>query len=236
MQSPYLSVIIPAYNEEKRIANTLESVIKYLSGKEFTYEILVVNDGSEDNTAGVVTEISTKDSSICLLSNPLNLGKGAAVKTGMLAASGKFRLFMDADDSTEIGHFDLMVPLLEKGTGVVIGSRRIEGAVIEIHQNWIRENLGRLFNLLVRFITGLPYNDTQAGFKAFSSVAADSIFKELKISGWAFDIEILVIARKRAIEIREIPLTWKNSPVSHVKFSGMIKMLIDVIRIKYNFK
>jgi dolichyl-phosphate beta-glucosyltransferase len=227
---PYLSVIIPAFNEEHIIRSTLENVIEYLTEQKFDYEVIVVNDGSSDSTANI--SLSSK---VKLKNIEENTGKGWAVKKGMLSAKGRYRLFMDADNSTSIEHFELMKPILESGSEIIIGSRRVKGAKIAVHQSWLRENLGRVFNLVVRIVNGLPYRDTQAGFKLFSNKAAEKIFKLQTLSGWAFDIELLLIANKLGYEIQQIPIIWKNESISHVRFSGMIKMLIDVLRIRINF-
>ncbi|NIP38253.1 MAG: glycosyltransferase family 2 protein [Candidatus Dadabacteria bacterium] len=229
---PYLSVVIPAYNEQEVIGSTLENVLEYLEGQSFGYEVVVVNDGSTDGTADIVSEFIPANSRIKLLNTEKNSGKGWTVKMGMLEAAGRYRLFMDADNSTSIDHFELMKPILQSGAGIIIGSRRVKGGKIAVHQHWIRENLGRVFNLAVRIINGLPYSDTQAGFKLFSGNAADKIFDLQTLPGWAFDIEILLIARALGYEVRQIPITWKNHSDSRVRFSGMIKMLIDLFKLR----
>ena len=230
---PYLSVIIPAFNEESIIRTTLENVLEYLTAQKFHYEVIVVNDGSSDSTANIVSEFTSLNSKVKLYNIEENTGKGWAVKKGMLGAKGRYRLFMDADNSTSIDHFELMKPILESGAEIIIGSRRVKGAKIAVHQTWLRENLGRVFNLAVRTINGLPYNDTQAGFKVFSNTAAEKIFKLQTLSGWAFDIELLLLGKNLGYEIQEVPITWKNDSNSHVRFSGMMKMLIDVLKIRF---
>ncbi len=229
---PYLSVIIPAYNEEKNIKPTLENVLAYLTAQKFHYEVIVVNDGSSDSTANIVSEFTSLNSKVKLNNIEENTGKGWAVKMGMLAAKGRYRLFMDADNSTSIEHFELMKPILESGSEIIIGSRRVRGAKIAVHQTWLRETLGRVFNLAVRTIKGLLYSDTQAGFKVFSNTAAEKIFKLQTLSGWAFDIELLLLAKNLGYEIREVPIIWKNDSNSRVRFSGMIKMIYDIMRMR----
>jgi len=232
---PFLSVIIPAFNEENIIRATLENVFEYLTQQKFDYEVIVVNDGSSDSTSDIITELTSHHSNLKLINLEKNMGKGCAVKMGMLAAKGRYRLFMDADNSTSIEHFELMKPILESGSEIIIGSRRVKGAKIAVHQSWLRENSGRLFNFTVRIINGLPYSDTQAGFKVFSNAAAEKIFKLQSLSGWAFDIELLLLANKLGYKIREVPIIWKNNSNSRVRFSGMIKMLIDVLRLRVKF-
>lgn len=229
-----LSVIIPAYNEEHRIEKTLRSVDAYLSRQPYSYEVIVVNDGSTDRTAEVVRGLVPLINNLRLIDNAENRGKGAAVKQGMLEAEGAIRLFMDADNSTSIEHIERMLPEFEAGYEVVIGSRRVPGAVIAVHQNIIRETLGRVFNFIVRLIAGLPMRDTQAGFKAFTSRAAKEIFSRQTIMGFSFDVEVLVVARQLGFGVKEVPITWVNDPATTVKFKSMIKMLVDVMRIRVN--
>jgi dolichyl-phosphate beta-glucosyltransferase len=229
-----LSVIIPAYNEESRIYRTLKSVNEYLSKQPYEYEIIVVNDGSKDKTADIVRDAQKEIQNLRLIDNSENRGKGAAVNQGIMSARGKIRLFMDADNSTTIDHIERMFPEFDAGYDVVVGSRRVRGAKIAVHQNIIRESLGRIFNLIVRIITDLPQKDTQAGFKAFSEKASIEIFPRQTVWRWAFDVELLVIARNLGFKIKEIPITWVNDPKTHVKLSGMINMLIEVIKIRLN--
>lgn len=230
----YLSVIIPAYNEEDRIEKILRALDGYLASQEYSYEIIVVNDGSKDGTAEVVQGLVPYIKNLRLLDNRENHGKGWVVRQGLLEARGDLRLFTDADNSTSIDHVERMLPEFQKGYEVVIGSRRVPGAVIARHQNFIRENLGRIFNIIVRILSGLPMEDTQAGFKAFTSRAAKEIFSRQTIWRWAFDVEILVIARRFGFKIKEVPITWINDPKSHVKFSGMVKMLLEVLTVRGN--
>ncbi len=242
MNELFLSVVIPAYNEEDRIEKTLRRVDAYLKSQTYSYEIIVVNDGSKDSTAEKVRQAFSQLPHLRLIDNKENHGKGWVVKQGMLEAKGQIRLFMDADNSTAIDQVERMLPYFSAYGGspeggreaydVVFGSRRAKGAVIAIHQAWWRENLGRVFNLLMRLIAWLPYSDTQAGFKAFTSEAAEAIFSRQTIWRWAFDVEVLVIARALGFKIKEVPITWVNDPKSHVKFSGMVKMLFEVIKIR----
>lgn len=232
--SVYLSVVIPAYNEEDRIARTLQAVDDYLAKQSYGYEIIVVNDGSTDRTAQIVRGLLPLIRHLRLIDNAENRGKGAAVKQGMLEAQGEIRLFMDADNSTSVDQIERMLPEFAAGFEVVIGSRRVPGAVIAVHQHFIRESIGRIFNLIVRILAGLPMKDTQAGFKAFSARAAKEIFSRQTIWRWAFDVELLAIARHHGFKVKEVPITWVNDPKSHVKFGGMIRMLFEVLKVRWN--
>ena len=232
----YLSVIIPAYNEEKRLPKTLEEIDNYLRRQSYDYEIVVVNDGSKDLTAEAVRGMSSVIKNLKLIDNKINQGKGAVVRQGMVEAKGEYRLFTDADNSTSIDQIEKMWPEFEKGFDIVIGSRDIKGAVLDPPQPFLRNViLGEGFKLYRKFIIGLwKIQDTQCGFKAFSKKAAENIFPKCKINRFAFDPEILVVAKKLGYKIKEIPVYWKNDPESKVKFNSMVKMAIDLLKIKWN--
>lgn len=235
MPQPYLSVIIPAYNEEKRLPKTLEEIDKYLSKQDYDYEILVVNDGSKDRTAQVTREMMPKIKNLKLIDNKENNGKGYVVRQGMLEAKGEYRLFTDADNSTSIDQVEKMWPYFKSGYDIVIGSRDIKGAVIAVPQSWIRRRIGDIFNLMVQIICGLwGIWDTQCGFKGFTQRAVEAIFPRCKISRFAFDPEILVIAKKLDYNIKEIPIIWINAPDSTVKIKSMVKMGLDLTKIRWN--
>ena len=229
-----LSVIIPAYNEERRIGQTLLSVSEYLKKQPYNYEILVVNDGSKDGTANVVLNLKSEILNLALLDNKQNHGKGWATKQGMLAATGDVRLFMDADNSTKIEEAAKMLPLFERGSDIVIGSRRIAGSVIAARQPWIRDFLGGIFRLIVHTLVDVGVADSQCGFKAFSARAAEQIFPRQTIFRWAFDVEILALARKFKFKIQEVAITWVNGAESRVKLSGEINMLLEILKIRWN--
>lgn len=235
MSEIHLSVVIPAYNEEKRLPKTLKEVDAYLKRQNYTYEILVVNDGSSDSTAEVVRSLSSEIAHLRLVDSKENHGKGYAVRQGMLEAKGEYRVFMDADNATSIDHVERMWPEFEKGRQVIIGSRDLKGAVRTVRQVWWRERLGDIFNLIVQVMSGLwGIWDTQCGFKGFTEKAVQDIFPKAEINRWAFDPEILVIARKAGYKITEIPVTWINDPYSQVRFSGMVKMILEVLQIRIN--
>jgi dolichyl-phosphate beta-glucosyltransferase len=231
----YLSVIIPAYNEENRLPKTLRKVHEYLSKQSYDYEILVVNDGSKDRTGEVVENLKYEMRNLKLIDNKKNCGKGCVVRQGMLQAQGEYRVFMDADNATSVDHIEKMIPYFQQGHSVVIGSRDMQGAIIAVPQSWVRRRLGDVFNLIVQIIAGLwGVWDTQCGFKGFTAKSAQDIFSRTTIDRWAFDVEALVIAKKLGYKIKEVPVTWINDPESKVKLKGMIKMLLEVAKIRGN--
>ncbi|MCK4781965.1 glycosyltransferase family 2 protein [Candidatus Parcubacteria bacterium] len=231
----YLSIIVPAYNEEKRITKTLKEIDKYLSKQSYDYEILVVSDGSKDKTAEVVKGLEPEIKCLRLIDNKENHGKGYVVRQGMLEAKGDYRIFTDADNSTSIDQIEKIFSEFKKGQEVVIGSRDIKGAVIAVPQTWWRIMLGNVFNLIVQVISGLfGIWDTQCGFKGFTAKAVKNIFSKAVINRFAFDVEILAIAKKMGYKIKEIPVTWINDTESKVGFKSMIKMLIEVFEIRWN--
>ncbi len=236
MPEIHLSVIIPAYDEEKRLPKTLEDIDKYLSKQNYDYEILVVNDGSKDKTVKVAESLASKIKNLKVTGYKKNQGKGYAVRFGMLAAIGDYRLFTDADNSTSIDQIEKIWPWFDKNFDIVIGSRDVKGAVLSPSQPWLRKIiLGEGFKLYRKVIVDLwKIEDTQCGFKCFNRKAAEEIFPKARISRFAFDPEILVIAKNLGYKIKEIPVYWKNDPESKVKFKSMLKMARDLIIIKLN--
>lgn len=229
-----LSVIIPAFNEEKRLPKTLEEIDKYLSKQNFEYEIIVVNDGSKDKTREVVREKMAKIKNLKLIDNKENQGKGAVVRQGMLEAKGEFRLFTDADNSTSIDQIEKMWPEFEKGFDIVIGSREIKGAILDPPQNLFRRFVGEGFKIFRKIVLGLwEIQDTQCGFKCFTKKAAEDIFPRCQINRFAFDPEILLIGKKLGYKIKEVPVYWRNDPESKVKFKAIFNMALDLLRIKW---
>jgi len=232
----YLSVVIPVYNEEKRLPKTLEEIDKYLRKQSYQYEIIVVNDGSKDRTVEVARDLIPKIKNLKVTGYEKNRGKGYAVRFGMQKAQGEVRLFTDADNSTSIDHLEKMWPYFKGGYDVIIGSRDIKGAVLDPPQPWIRKLiLGEGFKLYRKIIIGLwGIEDTQCGFKCFTKKATENIFPRCRINRFAFDPEILVIAQKLGYKIKEIPAYWKNDPESKVKFKSIIKMGFDLLKIRWN--
>lgn len=228
-----LSVIIPAYNEEDRLPATLSDAHAWLaaySGK--TFEILVVDDGSTDNTCNKVRGLMSYMPELKLVQQPVNRGKGAAVRRGMLEARGDVRLFMDADHSTHISEIEKVFPAIQAGADVVAASRQHPESNIHQHQSWLRENMGKSFNLLMRTMVGLDMQDTQCGFKAFTAPAAEAIFNRQKLDGFSFDVEILYLAHKLGLKTVEIPVRWVNEPNSKVSMRAGAAAFADILRIR----
>jgi len=235
---PYLSVIIPAFNEEKTLSQTLEEVNNYLKKKNYSFEILVVNDGSKDKTASLVRELASKIENLRLIDNKENQGKGAVVKQGMLAALGQYRLFMDADNSTTIDHLEKVWPKFQEGFEVVIGtrdSRDHKEAKQLIKQPFWKIFLGDIGNLIIQILLVPGIWDTQCGFKCFSEKAAKDLFSRTVVKRWSFDVEVLALARKLGYKIALIPVTWINKPDSRVKLSSYFHFLWEVLNTKIRF-
>lgn len=230
----FLSVVIPAYNEEQRLPNTLKAVLHYLKRQDYTWEIAVVNDGSKDKTADVVREFQVSEPNVKLLQYGNNRGKGYAVRYGMTHTTGQYRLFMDADNSTTIDHFEKFLPHLKEGYNVAIGSRDIAGADIAVHQAKWKELLGDLGNLWIQFWAVPGIKDTQAGFKVFTGKASDDVFSRLTIDRWGFDVEALAVARQRGYKIKELPIHWANDPNSKVSAKAYLDVLKEVVQVRLN--
>ena len=235
---PWLSVVIPAYNEEKRLPDTLRDVLQYLAGREYPSEVLVVDDGSTDATASVVLNWSAPPVPLSLVQHPdrQNHGKGASVRRGMLEARGGRRLFMDADNSTTCDHVAAFLPYLEQGHDVVIGSRDMKASVIAVRQPWYKMIAGDAGNLFIRAAAVRGIRDTQAGFKLLSERAVADIFPRLTLDRWGFDIEILAVARHLGYRIKEMPITWRNDPESKVRLSSYFDVLAEVWTVRQNLR
>jgi glycosyltransferase involved in cell wall biosynthesis len=231
----YLSVIIPAYNEEKRLPKTLKDVDSYLSKQNYNYEIIVVSDGSKDKTGDNVRGLMSQIKNLKFIDNKENHGKGFVTRQGMLEAKGSFRVFMDADNSTNIDQVEKMWPFFKQEYDVLVGSRSIKGAILDPPQGFTRKLTGDAFRLLTDIFTGLwDIDDSQCGFKGFTAKASETIFPKCKIDRFSFDAEILVIAKKLKYKIREFPITWKNDLESKVQFKSMVKMGFDLVKISIN--
>lgn len=233
MARPYLSIIIPAYNEAERLPKTLLDIDRRLEKAPYSYEIFVVNDGSKDNTAEVTRNMAKVIKNLKLIDNEENKGKGGSVRQGMLLASGAVRLFTDADNSTSIDQFDQMTPFFKEGYGVVIGSRAVKGAKLDPPEPWWRQLIGKGLNLLVQALLLPGIWDTQCGFKAFTEDATMRIFEMSRLSGWGFDFEVLSLAKRMNYKIAEVPVHWVNDSKSHVKFKSGLQFLRDMLKIRW---
>ena len=232
----HLSVIIPAYNEERRIGSTLERIIQYLSQKPWSWEILVVIDGSRDSTAEVVRTAGAGagPEQLRILDNDVNRGKGFCVRRGMLESRGAFRLFSDADLSTPIEEVDRLLEALEAGHDVAIASRGLPESDVRVRQAKWRQSMGRVFNWFVQRLAVPGIQDTQCGFKLFTADAARRLFTRQRIEQFGFDVEILWNARKLDYRIAELPVVWINDPQSKVNpITDSTRMLVDLLRIRY---
>jgi glycosyltransferase involved in cell wall biosynthesis len=235
MSHPRLSIVIPAYNESGRIEDALKRVMSCIEERGWDAEVLVVDDGSKDTTAAIVQHWMAKYPRLHLIQNPGNRGKGYSVRNGLLQAAGEIVMFTDADLSAPMEEAERLIAAINDGADVAIGSRWLDRTRQTIHQPLYRQFFGRCFNWITRTIMGLPFKDTQCGFKAFRRSAAQIIFRLQTIERWGFDPEILFIARKLKYVIREVPVTWghdERSRISYLK-DGM-KMLEDMFRIRTN--
>jgi len=226
----YLSVVIPAFNEEKRIEKTLRETSGFLHKQAYDHEIIIVNDGSQDKTVELIEGL--KIPFLRVISNANNKGKGYSVRRGLLAAQGQYRLFMDADNSTAIREIEKFLPYAATHD-VLIGSRAQKESIILKQQIFYRRLLGKLWGFLVGRLAGLgEFKDTQCGFKLVNASTATRVLPLCKVDGWAFDLELLLHARKMGYTIKEIPVTWMNDSQSKVRFSGMWRMLWDLLRVR----
>jgi glycosyltransferase involved in cell wall biosynthesis len=229
-----LSIIIPAFNEERRLPQTLSRVRAFLKSRPGTSEVIVVDDGSTDGTAQLVQKMSGTWPELHLLKNPGNRGKGYSVRHGMLESQGEIVLFTDADLSAPIEEADKLFAAL-KTHDAAIGSRDIDRSLIEVHQSRSREVAGMMFNLAVRLILALPFQDTQCGFKAFTSNRAHVLFEQQRIERFGFDPELLFLAKRHGLTVAEVPVRWAHDEGTrvHALRDGM-RMVFDVFRIRWN--
>ncbi|HEV8375038.1 MAG TPA: dolichyl-phosphate beta-glucosyltransferase [Candidatus Polarisedimenticolia bacterium] len=235
---PELSIVIPAYNEEERIVPTLQAIAAFLRSSALRAEVLVVDDGSRDGTARCVEQLTGAVPGLRLLRNPGNRGKGYSIRHGFRESHGRRVLLTDADLSTPIEEIDKLLPLLDaQGFGGAIGSRAVDRSTVEVRQGWQRRVMGMTFNFLVRVLTGLAYKDTQCGFKLLDRQAFTPIMRRARVDRFSYDVEILMLARLEGIRVAEVPVIWRNSPLSKV---GMLRdssqMLWDLFRMALRAK
>src|SRR5271166_570285 len=232
---PLTSIVIPAYNESARIRPTLDEILRHVRDQAWDAEILVVNDGSRDDTAQIVREYGKLHPQILLLENPGNRGKGYSVRNGMLHARGDICLFTDADLSSPITEAQKLFDAIGGGADVAIGSRWLRSDLQTERQPLYRQAFGRIFNLVLRVILGLRFADTQCGFKAFRREAAQRIFPLQKIERWGFDPEILFLAQRAGLRVEEVPVLWAHSEGTRLHpFRDGLRMFVEVLRIRWN--
>lgn len=229
-----LSVVVPAYNEEHRIERSLERMVEYLESQPYSYELLLVSDGSTDRTNEIAQAAAQKNPNVQYLSYPNNKGKGHAVRYGIMRAQGEFILFSDADLATPIEEVEKLFPYLEQGADIAIGSRPLKESNLVVHQPWYREMLGRAFNLAVQTLAVKGIHDTQCGFKLFRREAARDIFSRCRLNGFSFDFEALFLAQRMGYPIAEVPIKWAHQPGSKVNVlrDGM-RMLRDLVWMRF---
>lgn len=229
----YLSVIIPAYNEEKRITKSLMEIDGYLRLQKYEYEIIVVNDGSADKTVEVIRKLEPQVKNLFLIDNKKNQGKGFAVRQGFLKATGKYKLFADADNSVSINQIENFFPYFKQNYDILIASRNLKGSALRPAQPLQRRALGYAFSLIFKIFIGVcGIKDSQCGFKIFTKKSAEDILPRCRINRWSFDAEILAIAKKLGYKIKEVPVIWKNDSNSRVNLAGMFGAVKDLVKIK----
>lgn len=233
MSAPFLSIIIPAYNEEHRLPKTLEQVFDFLEAQDFPAEVLVVENGSQDRTLEIARAFSQNHPQLCVLQE-VERGKGLAVRRGMLAAEGEYRFMCDADFSMPVEEINRFLPPILNSVDIAIASREAPGAV-RYNEPHYRHFVGRVFNALIRTFALPGLQDTQCGFKCFHRSAAEVLFPKQTISGWSFDVEILFIAQKYGFRIEELPIPWYFNPDSHISVvKDSLKMALDLFMIRWN--
>jgi dolichyl-phosphate beta-glucosyltransferase len=237
MSQPYLSVIIPAYNEAERIVNTLAAAHAYLTRQRFAWELIVVLDGSQDDTLGRVRRFAAGKYNIRWIERAENRGKGYSVREGLMAASGQVRLFMDADNSTSLDHFDRMRSHFDDGCEIVICSRDpadASGAVREVEQSRLKAAAGRAGNLFIQAMLLRGIWDTQCGFKAFTRHAVETLCPACRMDRWSFDIELLALARRLDFKLGIVPANWVDDVRTHVRARSYLDVLWETIVVRWN--
>jgi dolichyl-phosphate beta-glucosyltransferase len=234
-RSVEISLIIPAYNEEQRIGKSLEQIFLFCNAQAFPYEVIVVDDGSSDDTVALIRRRFGGQSQLRILQQPARGGKGAAVQRGMLEARGEYLFFSDADLSVPIEKLSIFLAELRGHCDIAIGSRRASGAVIEIHQPFVRELMGRIFTSLSNLVLGLRHSDFTCGFKGFKRAAAQELFSRQRLHNWSFDSEILYLAALKGCQVSEIPVTWRNDKATKVRlWKDMMASFLGLLSIRKN--
>jgi dolichyl-phosphate beta-glucosyltransferase len=232
---PYLSLVIPAYNEARRLPNTLQELHDYCRRWAHLFEVIIVVEPSTDETLALAQAGAKTFPQLKVIGNRIHRGKGFAVRTGMLASAGELVFFTDADLSTPLYEIDraLAVFEAERDLQIIVGNRQHPNSQIICHQSWMRERMGKTFNALVRWLAGIEIRDTQCGFKGFRQTASRAIFERQKTDGFSFDVEVLLLAKALGFGVKEMPVHWSNSPDSKVRVvSDSLKMLRDVAVVR----
>jgi dolichyl-phosphate beta-glucosyltransferase len=235
-EAPELSLILPSYNEAGRLPRTLERVAAYFDTACPSAEIVVVDDGSSDETSRVARETLAGRAGVQVVTFPENRGKGAAVRAGVLAARGRRVLFSDADLSTPIQEEGRLREALDQGADIAIGSRAEPDSRVTLPQGTVRQSMGRTFNVLVRLLGLSSFRDTQCGFKMFTLEAARAIFPTARLDGFAFDVEVLYLAERSGFRVVAVPVEWLNDPVSRVRMvRDSLRMILELLRIRLRY-
>jgi dolichyl-phosphate beta-glucosyltransferase len=230
-----LSLIIPAFNEELRIARSLERILAFCNRQRYEFEVIVVDDGSTDETVKLIRERFEDNPQLRIIEQPTHRGKGAAVKSGMLQGYGDYLIFSDADLSVPIEMLPDFLSKLQNQHDAAIGSRRALGAKIEVHQSFLRETMGKAFTLLSNLILGLRHSDVTCGFKGFRREVAQELFSRQRLNNWSFDSEILFLARCKSYRVSEIPVTWRNDEGTKVRiWKDVAASFLGVLAIRWN--
>jgi dolichyl-phosphate beta-glucosyltransferase len=233
VRTPDLSIIIPAYNEESRIAPTVRDIVRYCRSGQRAFEVILVDDGSRDGTTAVARVLSQEFPELRVIRLAANHGKGYAVRSGVVNAVGRLVLFADADGATPIEEIERLESALHSGVDIAVGSRAFRGAGVQVHAKLYRHLIGRTFHLLVEWLADGGVKDTQCGFKLFRSAVAQDLFSRMRMNGFSFDVEVLVMARRRGYRIAEIPVNWTHRPGSKVRLTlDSVQMAADLVRIR----
>ncbi|MBL7998394.1 MAG: glycosyltransferase family 2 protein [Candidatus Kapabacteria bacterium] len=230
-EDPELSLIIPCFNEAERISSSLDKALAYFANVTYSYEILIVDDGSRDDTVRVVSHYTPNG--IRVIEQGINKGKGSVVRLGMISAKGKYRVFTDADFSTPIEELPKLLTELDKGADICIGSRRLDRSLVKQHQPWYRELIGVMGNKIISLLLISGIEDTQCGFKGMTARAAEALFPVMKIDGFGFDVELLYLAKRIGLRITQVPVLWYNDDRSRLNpIRDSIKTFSEILRIK----
>ena len=231
--APDLSIVIPAYNEELRLERTVRDAVEYFRATRPSFELIVVDDGSRDETSGLVRRLSDQLPEVRLIRLAANHGKGYAVRTGVVNSQGRLVLFADADGATPFAEIERLEGALDDGADLAIGSRALQARGVQVKAKLYRHLIGRIFHWLVESLTVRGVKDTQCGFKIFRSSVAHDLFSRMRMSGFSFDVEVLVMARRRGYRIAEVPVNWTHQPGSKVRLTvDSMQMAADLVRIR----